>query len=99
MISDEVLRLIIYIIGLEIIAILFIVLFIAMDVWKSIIKLQKTISSVENTLEDVQSNLIKLASLSAVIPAIVATWNQFFGSSQVKDEADSPPGKRTRKVI
>jgi hypothetical protein len=47
----------------------------------------------------VQSNLIKLASLSAVIPAIVATWNQFFGSSQVKDEADSPPGKRTRKVI
>ena len=98
MIEDGVLRFILYVIGFEIVAILFILMFVTFDLWRSVARVKAMILTAEEAVDNVNAQVQRFAGLTAGLPAVIALVRQFISSDDSADESDEPK-KKKRKII
>jgi hypothetical protein len=99
MIEDGVLRFILYVIGFEIVAILFILMFVTFDLWRSVARVKTIISTAEDAVDNVHTQVKRFSSLTAAVPAVIALVRQFTSSDSSDEESPEVPKKRRKKVI
>lgn len=99
MIEDGILRFILYVIGFEVVAILFILMFVTFDLWRSVARVKTIISTAEDTVDNVHTQVKRFSSLTAAVPAVIALVRQFTSSGASEEESSEAPKKRKRKVI
>lgn len=97
MIEDGVLRFILYVIGFEVVAILFILMFVTFDLWRSVARIKVIISTAEDAVDNVHTQVKRFSSLTAAVPAVIALVRQFVTSSE--EESSESPRRKRKKVI